>query len=65
AAGEKLSGISIHFVNENYDEGDIIFQVRCDVMKNDTPETLAARIHELEYQYYPQIIEKVIKEISL
>lgn len=64
AAGEKQSGISIHYVNENYDEGDIIFQAHCNVLKNDTPEMLAARIHELEYQYYPQVIEKVIKEIS-
>jgi len=63
AAGDTESGISIHFVNENYDEGNIIFQARCNVLKNDTPETLAASIHELEYKYYPQIIEKVIKEV--
>jgi phosphoribosylglycinamide formyltransferase-1 len=59
-AGEKESGISIHYVNENYDEGDIILQARCPVLPGDTPETLASRIHELEYQYYPEIIEKVI-----
>lgn len=62
AAGEKESGISIHYVNENYDEGNIIFQARCEVLKNDTSETLAARIHELEQKYYPQIIEKVKRE---
>lgn len=61
-AGEKESGISIHYVNENYDEGNIIFQARCEVLKNDTPESLAARIHELEHKYYPVIIEKVIRE---
>lgn len=64
AAGEHESGISIHYVNENYDEGNIIFQSRCEVLKNDTPETLAARIHELEHRYYPEIIEKIIKGIS-
>ncbi|MFH0866117.1 MAG: phosphoribosylglycinamide formyltransferase [Bacteroidota bacterium] len=60
-AGEKESGISIHYVNENYDEGNIIFQARCEVLKNDTPETLASRIHELEHKYYPVILEKIMK----
>ncbi|MCX6269733.1 MAG: phosphoribosylglycinamide formyltransferase [Bacteroidetes bacterium] len=60
AAGETESGISIHYVNEHYDEGDIIFQARCPVMEGDTPETLAARIHLLEYQHYPLIIEQTI-----
>lgn len=57
---EKESGISVHYVNEKYDEGKIIFQAKCSVDKNDTPETLAAKVHELEYRYYPEIIEKVI-----
>lgn len=61
-AKEKESGISIHYVNEKYDEGTIIFQGKCEVTPNDTPETLAARIHGLEHKYYPEIIEKVIKE---
>jgi len=61
-AKEKESGITIHYVNERYDEGKIIFQVRCTVEKGDTPETLAAKVHELEYRYYPEIIEKVISE---
>jgi phosphoribosylglycinamide formyltransferase-1 len=59
-SGDKESGISIHLVNENYDEGKIIFQAKCEVLKSDTPETLAARIHKLEYEYYPKIIEKLI-----
>ena len=59
-AGEKESGITIHYVNESYDEGKIIFQVKCDVDKKDTPETLAAKIHKLEHYHYPRIIEKVI-----
>jgi len=60
AAGEKESGISIHYVNENYDEGQLIFQAKCPVQPGDTPETLANRIHLLEHKYYPEIIEKVI-----
>ena len=59
-SGDKESGITIHYVNEKYDAGDIIFQARCPVLPGDTPETLASRIHELEYRYYPGIIEKVL-----
>jgi phosphoribosylglycinamide formyltransferase-1 len=59
-AGDTESGITIHRVNEKYDAGDIIFQARCPVLPGDTPEILASRIHELEYNYYPEIIEKVI-----
>jgi len=62
AAKEKESGISIHFVNEKYDEGKIIFQARCDVDKKDTSESLARKIHELEHYHYPRIIEKIIME---
>lgn len=57
---EKESGITIHFVNKNYDEGEIIFQAKCKIETNDTPKTLAQKIHKLEYQYFPIIIEKVI-----
>jgi phosphoribosylglycinamide formyltransferase-1 len=60
-SGDRESGISIHYVNENYDEGDIIFQARCPVMEGDTPEILARRIHELEYRYYPEVIEQIMK----
>jgi phosphoribosylglycinamide formyltransferase-1 len=61
-AGEKESGITIHFINEKYDEGKILFQAKCNIFTSDTPETLASKIHELEYRYYPEIIEKVISE---
>jgi phosphoribosylglycinamide formyltransferase 1 len=60
AAGEKQSGITIHQVNEIYDKGDIIFQATCQVRPEDTPEKLAAKIHELEYEYLPMLIEKLI-----
>jgi phosphoribosylglycinamide formyltransferase 1 len=61
--GEKFSGISIHYVNEKYDEGTIIFQATCEVTPEDTPDTLAARIHQLEYQHYPRIIEQVVAKL--
>jgi phosphoribosylglycinamide formyltransferase-1 len=61
---EKESGITIHHVNENYDEGDIIFQAKCSVEPDDTPESLAHKIHRLEYKYYPEIVEQVITRIS-
>jgi phosphoribosylglycinamide formyltransferase-1 len=54
---ESESGITIHYVNENYDEGQIIFQAKCSVFPTDTPEDVAAKIHELEYRYFPEIIE--------
>ncbi|HQG55664.1 MAG TPA: phosphoribosylglycinamide formyltransferase [Bacteroidales bacterium] len=61
-SGDSESGITIHYVDEKYDNGDIIFQARCRVEPGETPESLAAKIHELEYKYYPQIIEKLILE---
>ena len=56
-AGDKESGISIHFVNEKYDDGEIIFQARCKIDEKDTPESLASKIHALEYKHFPQVIE--------
>lgn len=60
---EKESGITIHYVNEEYDKGEIILQVKCLVDENDTPETLAQKIHELEYEYYPLAIEQIAQKI--
>lgn len=59
-AGEKETGITIHFVNEHYDEGNIIFQAKCEVVENDTPQTIAEKVHQLEYQHYPNVIEEVV-----
>lgn len=58
--GEAESGITIHYVNEKYDEGQIIFQAKCEVKPDETPESLASKVHELEYEYYPRIIEKLV-----
>ena len=57
---EKESGISIHYVNDRYDEGQIIFQDKCPVSRDDTPETLATKIHELEYKHYPRVIQEIL-----
>lgn len=53
---EKYSGITIHLVNEEYDKGKILFQATCNVNSTDTPETLAEKVHQLEYQFFSQII---------
>jgi formyltetrahydrofolate-dependent phosphoribosylglycinamide formyltransferase len=60
AAGEKESGITIHYVNEHFDEGTTIFQASCPVLPDDTPDTLAARIHQLEHQHFSKVIENVV-----
>ncbi len=60
AAGEKESGITIHYVNGAYDSGSTIFQATCPVLPTDTPETLAARIHELEHAHFAKIIDGLI-----
>lgn len=57
---EKKSGITIHFVNENYDEGGIIFQENFDVLASDSADDVAKKVHILEYKYFPKVIEKVI-----
>ena len=57
---EMESGISIHFVNEKYDEGKIIFQAKCPVLPTDSPDDVAMKVHQLEYKYFPEVIEKVL-----
>lgn len=62
ASGRKESGISIHKVTTNYDEGAVIFQATTPVDIDDTPETLASKIHTLEYEHFPVVIEKVLAD---
>jgi phosphoribosylglycinamide formyltransferase 1 len=57
------SGITIHYVNKMYDEGDIIFQTRCRIDPADTPELLAAKIHALEYEHFPRVIEELVLKL--
>ncbi len=58
ASGDAQSGITIHYVNQAYDEGDVIFQASCSVDKDDTPESLASKIHSLEYTHFPLVVEE-------
>jgi phosphoribosylglycinamide formyltransferase-1 len=63
AAKEKETGITIHYVNEKYDEGQIIFQISTPIAPDDTPEDIADKVHALEYQYYPKVVEELIQNI--
>lgn len=60
--GDEKSGISIHYVNEKYDEGKLIFQAECAITPDDTPEKVAEKVHELEYKYFPKVIEQVLQK---
>ncbi|MPM94555.1 Phosphoribosylglycinamide formyltransferase [bioreactor metagenome] len=60
AAGEKESGITVHIIDADYDKGETIFQAKCTIEKEDTPEMLASKIHELEQRYFPEAIENYI-----
>ncbi len=64
AAHETESGITIHFVNEHYDEGAIIFQASCPVVSADTPEDVAQKVQVLEHKHYPAVIEKTLSALS-
>ena len=57
---EKESGISIHYVNEKYDEGNLIFQATCELSETDSPDDVAAKVHELEYEHFPKVIEELV-----
>lgn len=63
ANGDTESGISIHHVNQEYDDGSIIFQAKCEVRQDDTPDSLAARIHELEYEHFPPVVEALLNQL--
>lgn len=62
AAGERKSGITIHLVDEKYDNGKILFQAECSVEPDDTPDSVAAKIHTLEQMYFPGVIADYIKK---
>jgi phosphoribosylglycinamide formyltransferase-1 len=57
---EKETGISIHYVNKEYDKGDLILQAKCKLTPKDTPEIIAEKVHQLEYTYFPATIEKLL-----
>ena len=57
---EAYSGITIHYVNQNYDEGTIIFQAKCAISSEDTAEDVAKKVHKLEYEWYAEVVERVV-----
>ncbi len=59
-AGDAESGITIHYVNEHYDEGTILFQARCKVLPTDSVDDVAQKVHELEYLHFPKVIEEAV-----
>lgn len=59
-AGEQESGVTIHFVNEHYDEGAIIYQAKCEVLPTDSADDVASKVHALEYEYFPKVIESLL-----
>ena len=61
-ANESVSGMTIHFVNEHYDEGGIIFQATCHISPNDTPADIAKNVLALEHRYFPEVIEKILQQ---
>lgn len=60
AAGDKESGITIHYVNEKFDEGEHLAQFRCPVLPGDTPESLAKRVQQLEHAHFPEVVEQLL-----
>ena len=62
--GRQKSGITIHLIDEEYDHGKVLFQAECPVLPHDTPEELAARIHQLEHRYYPEIIKNYLENLK-
>ncbi|HEY4208734.1 MAG TPA: formyltransferase family protein, partial [Puia sp.] len=64
AAKEKESGITIHYVDELYDHGQVIFQAACAIEPGDTPGTLAQKVHWLEHEHFPRVIEELLTELS-
>ena len=60
-SGAGMSGITIHYVNDQFDDGEIIFQAACYISRSDTADSLAEKIHSLEYRYFPVVVEKLIQ----
>ena len=61
-SGDKETGITIHYLNEKYDDGEIILQKSCSVEESDSTETIAKKVHLLEHEWYPKVIEQLLAE---
>ena len=64
AAGDAVSGITIHYVNERYDEGDIIFQASCPLSPDDGPEDIARKVQQLEHRHFAPVVEQLARELE-
>lgn len=62
-AHEQQTGITIHFVNEDYDDGDIVFQATSAICANDSPEDIAQKVRQLEHRYFPGVVEQLVKQL--
>lgn len=63
ANGDAETGITIHYVDDHYDEGDVVFQARCSVMPGDDAAAVAHKIHQLEYAHFPVVVDAVLKQV--
>ena len=63
-SGDNQTGITIHYVNDHYDEGEIIFQDSFDILPEDTAESIARKVHKLEYEHFPRVIEETIRAVD-
>ena len=63
-SGDRQTGITIHYVNDHYDEGEVIFQDSFEIQPDDTAESIAQRVHALEYRHFPRVIEETIREVG-
>ncbi len=62
-SGDSETGITIHYVNEQYDDGDIVFQAKCEVDRDDTPTVIAKKVLQLEHRHFPEVVEKLIMSL--
>lgn len=63
-SGDSESGITIHLIDENYDKGTTFFQAKCPVLSTDTPDDVAAKVHALEYEHFPHVIEEILHTLD-
>jgi phosphoribosylglycinamide formyltransferase-1 len=64
ASGDTESGITIHLIDEHYDKGTTFFQAKCPVLPTDTPDDVAAKVHALEYEHFPHVIEEILHSLD-
>ncbi|MBQ8694020.1 MAG: phosphoribosylglycinamide formyltransferase [Bacteroidaceae bacterium] len=63
-SGDTESGITIHLIDEQYDKGTTFFQAKCEVLPTDTPDDVAAKVHALEYEHFPHVIEEILHTLD-